>query len=149
MPGGDSIEIPLLLLYFVARAFKDERQSDHLVGSKAFNFRNEKLFCLALQVGEGARGLGFQRQAKLKLEIIDEADAGRRLALSCQVIHELEAVFERRKENGAVFLYFRKREDLYDGGGNDSERSLGTQDQSPEIEADGFPRRSACSLQLA
>ena len=49
--------LPLLLLDFFPCPFKDKRKSHHFIGSKPFDFCNEKLFCFALQVGHRATPL--------------------------------------------------------------------------------------------
>src|SRR5205085_930718 len=40
--GGDTIELPFLLLYFVARPFEDQRARDHLGWFESFDLRDEK-----------------------------------------------------------------------------------------------------------
>src|SRR6185369_6858108 len=147
VPLRQLVNPPLLLLHVRACSLENQSHRNHLFGIESKRPGHQPFLDLALQL-LGSAGNGFQRLAKLKLQIVYQPHACRRLFLLREVVHERETVVERLEDDRAVALFLRQREKFYNSRGNDSEAAFASDHPCFGIEADTLARDNLRALEL-
>ena len=148
MPPRNAQGGAALAAHLAAPALKKQRAGRHALRIKTAQAGDIKALGGAQQRAK-TRSARLQRLAELKLQVIHQADAGRRRGLAGEVVQKGQPAREIRKENRVVALHFRQREDFHDGPGHNAEPAFGAEEPAPRVAAHRFSRRHRAARKSA